>query len=178
MITNSNELYHYGVLGMKWGHHKPSYDEARNNYKSTKKSYNKAFHKAYRYSERHPISQFTSKSKKQESDSLWKDALNKADSYVSAKANYKNEKSARKQALTSTYNTIKKESSVHDRLMYNDATRKKAAKYVVDRNMSMAEASNKAKGDAKRNTMLMLAAVGATSAAYLYANDAYLRGKY
>ena len=27
MIVRENELYHYGVKGMKWGHHRYSYNE-------------------------------------------------------------------------------------------------------------------------------------------------------
>ena len=48
-------------------------------------------------------------------------------------------------------------------MVYNDATRKKAAKYVVDKNMSVADATKKAKGDAWRNTAAMLAVYGAVT---------------
>ncbi len=47
--------------------------------------------------------------------------------------------------------------------MYNNATRKKAAKYVVDNDMSVAEATKKAKGDAWRNTAAFMAAYGAVT---------------
>ena len=47
--------------------------------------------------------------------------------------------------------------------MFNNATRKKAAKYVVNNNMSMSEAKKKANKAAVRNTALMMAAYGAVT---------------
>ena len=37
-----DELYHYGVLGMKWGHRKPQVEAARSAYKQAKKDYKSA----------------------------------------------------------------------------------------------------------------------------------------
>ncbi len=50
--------------------------------------------------------------------------------------------------------------------MYNNATQKKAAKYVVDHDMSVTEATKKAKSDALRNSMALIAAYGAASIGY------------
>lgn len=40
--VQSNELYHYGVPGMRWGHRKKSYEAERSAYKQAKKSYKAA----------------------------------------------------------------------------------------------------------------------------------------
>ena len=94
----NNELYHYGVKGMKWGVHKKrsetSVDRARSAYKTAKKDYNKSYNSAYDYSRRYPISQFTSKKRRVESDRRWEDAQNKAKTLDSAKKAYKAEKEA------------------------------------------------------------------------------------
>ena len=45
-------------------------------------------------------------------------------------------------------------------MIYNNATRKKAAKYVVDNNMSMKDAIREANKAAMRNTAMLVAAYG------------------
>ena len=52
--------------------------------------------------------------------------------------------------------------------MYNESTRKKAAKYVVDHNMPIAEAKKKAKKEALRNTAVLLAVYGGAHVASVY----------
>lgn len=111
----TNELYHYGVKGMKWGHRKKYYNsdgslnklgQARQNYKTANKDYSKAFKKSYKYSQNHPISQNFGKGKKK-SDRLWSDTSYKAEvankaqaDYKQAKKDYKSEKRAAKNAST------------------------------------------------------------------------------
>lgn len=80
-VTNG-ELYHHGVKGMKWG--------------VRKKQYNKDFNKASKYSRRHPISQYISKTARAESDKRWDRAIASAGksnetarAYKNAKAEYK-----------------------------------------------------------------------------------------
>ncbi len=83
--------------------------------------------------------------------------------YKSARKAYKSAKQERKNAINKTYRSINKNSSFGEKLIYNNATRKKAAKYVVDNNMSVAEATRKAKGNAWRNAAAFIAAFGAVS---------------
>lgn len=166
-MTN-NELMHYGIPGMKWEKRKAQpvsetrrkMDSAKAGYKAAKKDYNKSFNKAYSYSGRHFISQYTNKSRRAESDKRWGDTYDKAKNLDSAKSAYKQSKAERDSKIQSEYAKMKKNASAGEKFVYNSATRKKAAKYVVDNNMSVAEATKKAKGDAWRNTALFLAAYG------------------
>lgn len=177
----SDELYHYGVKGMRWGHRKAQpqsntsairgkYDSAKADYKQAKKDYNKAYNKAYNYSSRHPIGQFVNKKKAAEADRRWDAAFDKANSAEKARLNYKQAKTERKQAINTAYRDMQKKTSIGDKLVYNDATRRKAAKYMVDNNMTMAEANEKAKSDARRNTIAYVGAFAAITVASLYRN--------
>ena len=101
----NNELYHYGVPGMRWGHRKAQpisaerrrYNSAKGAAKSARKGYNKAFNKAYGYSSRHPISQYVGKKAKAESNKRWNDAHDKATKLNKDKAAYKQAKKDYKQ---------------------------------------------------------------------------------
>ncbi len=79
-------------------------------------------------------------------------------------------KEVRKNKLDDAYEKVQTASTRKDRLIYSDGTRKKAAKYVVDNNMSVADATKKAKGDAWRNTAVFVGAYAAVSVASLYKN--------
>ena len=170
----SDELYHYGVPGMRWGHRKQTYSDSYNNVKSTKaaykqasKDYNKSYREASNYSSRHPFSQYTNKKVKSKSDEKWDDAIDKAAKYNKARTDYKTAKKENKQAIKSTYKKINKDSSIGDKLVFNDATRRKAAKYVVNNNMSVSDAKKKAKNQAIRNTAALLAVYGTVAVASL-----------
>lgn len=175
---NEDYLQHYGVLGMKWGVRRRTqlptsstrkkYDDTKVNYKAAKKAYNKAFNKASNYSSAHAIGQWTNKKKSAEADKRWDDAINKADAVNKAKTQYKQAKQERKQKIKDTYEDISKKSTFGERLVYNDATRKKAAKYVVDNNMTVADANKKAKQNAWVNTAFIAGAMGAMTVASLY----------
>ena len=80
---------------------------------------------------------------------------------------------ARKQKINDAYSEVKKNySSFGEKLLYNNATRKAAAKYMVDNNMSMSDAKKRANKTAIRNTTVLLAAYGAYTVANLKLNNA------
>lgn len=166
MIINEDDyLEHFGVKGMKWGVRKQKVLNAKSEYKKARKAYSKSYNKAYRNSAHHPITQFTSKKGKAKSDALWKKAMSDADQLNSAKRAYKKAKRERKYAIEDTYTGINRNTSFINKLMFNDATRRKAAKYVVDNDMPVDEAIKKTNHEAIRNTALILAACGAVSVA-------------
>lgn len=152
---------------MKWGVRKKQLptssarnkvDSARAEYKSAKKAYNKSFSKAYNRS----LGAYSpSKKQRQRNDERWNKAYDDANKLDSAKTAYKNAKRERKTAIRNTYRNIDRNTSFAEKLVFNDATRKRAAKYVVDNDMTVAQATKKAKGDAWRNTAGFMAAYGA-----------------
>lgn len=131
-IQKTNELYHYGVKGMKWGVRKDSYasdkrvnslmsesrsadkkaKDAYSEYKSAKKTakaankeYSKAYDKAYNFSARHPITQHIKKSKNyKKSNDLWGKAYDAGKAANVAKANKKQAKANLKIANKNAYN--------------------------------------------------------------------------
>lgn len=172
MIINEEDyLEHFGVKGMKWGVRKQKVLNAKSEYKKARKAYNKSYNKAYNYSANHPYSQFVTKKGRAESENRWEQASPDADRYNSAKSAYKSAKRERKNAIKDTYKGINKNTSFYEKVMFDDATRKRAAKYVVDNDMSVSEATAKAKGDAVRNTAILLAAYGAVSVASRIRNN-------
>lgn len=151
-IMYNGELYHYGVKGMKWGHRK------RQPF-SVSAAGHRTMARVYGMNER-----VYKKSNKALSsmNATAKNRQLKLAEQAQAQANAKRAaKVQRKDAINSTYKQMNKDASLKEKLTYNNATRKAAAKYVVDNNMSVAEARQKANKEAMRNTAVLVAAYGA-----------------
>lgn len=169
------ELYHYGVKGMKWGVRKKRqsaptsdirkrYDTTKAAYKEAKKEYSKAYHEA----DNKRIAGISLSSKhRQANNARWENVVDKGWEAENARVAYKSAKKERKQAIKDTKKLVDKNTSFGEKLVYNDATRKKAAQYIVDHNMSMADAKKKANNVAWRNTAIVLGAYGALTVASL-----------
>ena len=169
-MTYDQELAHYGVKGMRWGKRsrRPQLEKSATRQKldatkTKKKAAYKEFSKAYNDYANNPFNGFTKKG--QQKGNLM---VEKAEKYHAVKAEYKTAKRNRKAKINETRDKILNESSLKEQLLYNNATRKKAAKYVVDNNMSIADAKKKANRAAMRNTAVLLAVYGGAHVASVY----------
>ena len=183
-VNNSDELYHYGVKGMRWGHRKDptAYGgsiTSNGKYKASNgvviaKSRNVGVAAGRRFStslagrglaavgsmgmnEKQKTALKKQQAALREYQKVGGDRMFKN----RAKAEAKAAKKERKAAIKSTYKQLQKEATFAEKLQGNDATRKLAAKYIVDNGMTVSEAKNKAYDVAKRNTAIVLGAYGA-----------------
>lgn len=190
----NGQLYHHGIKGQKWGvrrfqtkdgswtpagrkrYSEGSVGAAKENMKTKKaamktanKEYSKSFDKAYNRA----IGAYSPIKKHRENNAKrWEDAANKAETYREARKEYKQAKKdykqLRKYELDKAYKEVDKQTTKGEKLFYNEATRQKAAKYVVDKNMSVEDAKKKANNVALRNTAVILGVYGALTVKTLY----------
>lgn len=180
-VIVNGELYHHGVKGMKWGRRRwqnadgsltPAGQKRYNSagdVKTTKAAYKQAkkdYNKAYNQWDNKRVAAFSpSKKHREANDKRFEEAMRKGEAankaqkaYKDAKFKQKVDNTRQKQAIKDTHKELRKQTSFKDKLMYNDATRKQAAKYIVKNNMSVEEATKKANADARRNTAIFIAA--------------------
>lgn len=169
-ILVDGELYHYGIKGMKWGIRKKrpenEVDRLRADRRSAKKEFDRSFNKAYNRS----IAAYSPIKKHREANARrWQDATNKAKVYEKANKAYKTAKKAQTKAIKEKTQEFNKNASFGEKIMYNNATRKRAASLIVKNNMSVEEATKRAQGEAKRNTAIILGVYAGVTMAQLYA---------
>lgn len=185
--TNPNELYHHGVKGMKWGVRKKSYEPssftASNGMKvaKSKNTYVKVLRKAatlrpvekmalatYDRNSKHHANTVTNRINTAKGLQRIRKETAAIREYNAATKDAKKgtgtkylDKAIRKNKIYDAYEKIQTSSSRVDRAIFSDGTRKRAAKYVVDNNMSYSDAVRRARKDAVMYTAASIAALGA-----------------
>lgn len=186
---NTDELYHYGILGMRWGHRRSEYRQAVINAKQRYRNRNSAIQKRYDIAEANIESKYKRGqllSKKDQARENHVDTLARRD-WARSKATYKNDRriaksnykanvAKDKQQYKANYKKLKENDNAADKLIFNTATRKKAAKYMTFDKMSMSDARKRAHKDAIRNTAI-IAGIGAAQIGAQYIKNRIARGK-
>lgn len=176
-MMDNDELQHYGIMGMKWGHRK-NYKVAVANAKRAYKNRNSSIQKKYDtdlaniekgYKRGQLLSKKDQKRELAADNKAMRDwAKSKAtykDNLRKAKNDYKANVAKTKQEYKNNYKQLKKNDSAADILIFNPATRKKAAQYMTENKMTMSEARKKAHKEAIRNTAVILGVIGGVSLA-------------
>ena len=172
----TGELQHHGIKGMKWGVRRSQavLDRAAGRKSST--SWEKEAKKMTINNLKHPILTNKADRESKAADSFGnrlrrntlyqntkdlQDVNARFEKLLSQKQASDNQKRVRKETIEITQKEISDTASRMDKFVYNEAMRRKAAKYVVDNNMPVTEAIKKSKGNAWRNSVIAVAAFGA-----------------
>lgn len=188
----SNSLTHHGIKGQKWGvrrfqnedgtltvrgqmryagksNIRKEYDSAKANYRKTKIIYDDDFNDAFNYSSWHGINQFIKGTKTNiKSDKRWDRAFESEEKFKTAKEQYKQAKKKRKDALDDNYREVLKNTSTLENLLYNNAYKKRVAKLLTDRDMSIDAAKRRAKQETIVNTAVVASIISAIGVYQIY----------
>jgi hypothetical protein len=185
---DQNELYHHGILGQKWGVRrfenknghltaagKARYDDGKVSAKeknafSAKAAGHKLMAKVYGANEKaYAKSNKTLASMNAHAKNEQLKKAEAAQKEANAKRAARIEKNER---YRENYKNISDKTTLGEKLMYNDATFRKAAKIMTkNQNVTVSEAMKQAKGEAWRNTAIMVGAYGALTLGAMYASN-------
>ena len=179
IAENPDELYHYGVKGMRWGHRKaPEYTNAqkvgrkmstmkaqKTRYKNAKAAY-RADHKNYKDASKKASSAFYAwrKDGDRHIQDAWKyDDMQKQSrqNMRDAKKSYKDAKKEYKAEVNKTNENYTKGARTIDKVLYNGATQKRVNKIMnKTQGMSMEEARKQVHREAWDNTIQLVTLAG------------------
>ena len=159
-------LSHHGILGQKWGIRR--YQDEKGNYTSAGK---KRYIKDKTSGIQKDIDSFKSvkngiKDKKGR-QLLTKEDVDSSVAGLKAQKAKQEAKLSRKWDINKVSTDFDRSATSAEKFVYNEATRKRAAKFVVDKNMPMTDALKKAKGEAWRNTAIYVGVMGGLTVAQI-----------